>query len=164
MERAQKGDRGAYSELLTSLTPVIRGFVRKRIADESSVDDICQDVLLSIHLARRTYLPSKPFKPWLFTITRRRVIDHQRRRFKRRGRELLDDGAILDLEHAPNQIASMADFIKATEKLPEKKREAIRLVHIEGKSTREAAELLGMNETGLRVMLHRTIKGIKEQL
>ncbi len=164
MKRAQDGDRSAYTELLESLLPALRGFVRKRIVDDSLVEDVCQDILMSIHLARRTYIPTKPFKPWLFTIARRRVIDHQRRKYRLKSREFLDDGSILNLEQSPNPIASMTEFNRVTQKLSQRKREALRLVHLEGKSTKEAAKILGMKETGLRVMLHRTIKQIKEQI
>ncbi len=42
-----------------------------------------QEVLLAVHLKRHTYDPAAPFAPWLFAVTRNKVIDALRRRGRR---------------------------------------------------------------------------------
>jgi thiol:disulfide interchange protein DsbD len=63
MEQAQAGDQLAYTRLLKALVPVIRSQIRKRIADDALVEDVIQDVLLTVHRVRHTYDPSYPFCP-----------------------------------------------------------------------------------------------------
>ncbi len=49
MQRAQTGDRQAYTRLLDELSGVIRAFVRKTLGDVPLVDDCVQESLIAIH-------------------------------------------------------------------------------------------------------------------
>lgn len=79
MEAAQKGDKGAYEDLLSDLLPVLRSYVRRKWRNAADVEDVVQDILLSIHGVRQTYDPRRPFMPWLMTIAKRRLIDAARK-------------------------------------------------------------------------------------
>ena len=74
MAAAQAGDAEAYRRLLRDCLPVIAGMVRAQGVRADAVDDVVQDVLLTIHRARATYDPARPFLPWLRAITQRRAI------------------------------------------------------------------------------------------
>src|SRR5712691_4989973 len=50
-----------------------------------------QDVLLSVHLARATYNPTRPFLPWLLAIVRNRLADAARLHASRSAHEVLVD-------------------------------------------------------------------------
>ena len=52
------------------------------------VEDVVQDVLLTIHRARRTYNPNRSFTAWLRTIAERRAIDLLRRIGRQQAREV----------------------------------------------------------------------------
>src|ERR1051325_3110119 len=77
----QAGDINAYCQLLEEITPRIRQFVRnrRRFLQPDDIEDITQDILLSIHAVRATYDPQRPFMPWLFAIARNRLADRARR-------------------------------------------------------------------------------------
>jgi len=83
MAAAQRGDRHAYERLVADILPALRAFVRRRTGDDVSAEDVVQEVLLSIHRARRTFRPERPFEPWLFAITRNAVRDFQRSSVRR---------------------------------------------------------------------------------
>ncbi|VFS64332.1 RNA polymerase sigma factor [Raoultella planticola] len=75
MAQAQAGDRLAYTRLLKALVPVIRSQIRKRIADDALVEDVIQDVLLTVHRGTpylRSDLPL--FLPWLMAIISARPL------------------------------------------------------------------------------------------
>ena len=80
MALAQEGDKAAYEHLLADILPVLRSFARRRLGDDVAAEDVVQEILLSMHRARRTYRPERPFEPWLFAIARNAVIDFQRAR------------------------------------------------------------------------------------
>ena len=61
MAAAQQGDREPYNRLLQSILPYLRAFVGARLRDPSIAEDVVQNVLLSIHQARHTYRPERPF-------------------------------------------------------------------------------------------------------
>ena len=85
MRAAQQGDAVAYTTLLEAIAPRVRGVVgaRRHFAGEQEVEDLVQDVLLSMHAVRATYDPSRPFGPWLMAIIRNRLADGARRHARR---------------------------------------------------------------------------------
>jgi len=63
MRGAQLGDAAAYRELLEIITVRVRQVVRRRrgFAGPEAVEDLVQDVLLSVHAVRATYDPEVTF-------------------------------------------------------------------------------------------------------
>jgi RNA polymerase sigma factor (sigma-70 family) len=103
MRAAQEGDGGAYLELLRAITPRIRQVVRRQrgFAGGAEVEDLVQDVLLSVHAVRATYDASRPFGPWLSAIVRNRLVDGARRYARIARREVIVediDVTFFDLE------------------------------------------------------------------
>ena len=74
MRAAMTGDAGAYQQFLVSLAPHVRAVARSRCrslgAPEGEVEDIVQEVLLTIHLKRGTWDQSRPIGPWVAAIAR----------------------------------------------------------------------------------------------
>src|ERR1700694_5433634 len=81
MRSAQSGDSDAYAALMQEVAVRVRQIVRHRRAflDHADVEDLVQDVLLSVHAVRATYDATRPFIPWLLAITRHRLADAARR-------------------------------------------------------------------------------------
>ena len=67
MRAAQDGDERAYTRLLNDIAPRLRRLVRSRrpFLQASDIEDLVQEVLLSLHSVRKTYDPERPFMPWL---------------------------------------------------------------------------------------------------
>jgi DNA-directed RNA polymerase specialized sigma24 family protein len=74
MAKAQAGDGIAYQALLRDCIPIIKSIARRRGVSADRIDDVVQDVLLTIHRARQTYDPSRSFTAWLAVIADRRAI------------------------------------------------------------------------------------------
>src|SRR4051794_22583074 len=83
MRAVMAGDAGAYRQLLASLAPRVRAVARSRCrslgAPESDVEDLVQEVLLTIHLKRGTWDQSRAIGPWVAAIARNKLIDVLRR-------------------------------------------------------------------------------------
>jgi RNA polymerase sigma factor (sigma-70 family) len=79
MTAAQAGDSAAYRALLRDCIPIIKSVARRRGVSADHLDDVVQDVLLTVHRARQTYDPSRSFTAWLCVIADRRAIDLLRR-------------------------------------------------------------------------------------
>jgi RNA polymerase sigma factor (sigma-70 family) len=163
MRAAMTGDAGAYRQLLASLTPHVRAVARSRCrrlgAPESEVEDIVQEVLLTIHLKRGTWDQSRPLGPWVAAITRNKLIDILRRR----GRHInvpIED-VIDDLpaeERAPDSSASEIDGLLVH--LKAQQREIVKSISLDGNSIRDTADRLQMTEGAVRVALHRALKAL----
>src|SRR5262245_48128129 len=60
-------------------TPLLQ-FVRRRVADEASAEDIVQDVFLKVHTHIDRLSDTSKLQSWLYQLTRNAVIDYYRRR------------------------------------------------------------------------------------
>ena len=86
MMEAQQGNQKAYAQLLRDITPLIQNFLKGKLSNADDVHDVTQEVLISVHKASKTYDPSRPFKTWLFAITRYRLNDHLRSVYAKRAK------------------------------------------------------------------------------
>jgi RNA polymerase sigma-70 factor, ECF subfamily len=164
MVRAQHGDQRAYEELLRLLAQESRGFVGRRVGWADWTEDVVQDVLLTVHRARPTYDPARPFAPWFYAIINNRLIDALRSRKRVTTREMADDDAIAQ-QPAPSTESGGSDLrealARAVSQLPRVQREVVSLLKYEDLSVREVASRLGMSETAVKTTAHRGYKMLR---
>lgn len=171
MAAAQKGDSAAYAELLRAISPVIRRIVRSQrgFVGQEEVEDLVQEILLSIHKVRASYDPERPFVPWLLAITRNRMADGARRHARYGQREVaFDENDVTFSESAANpefgDLNDVETLRNAVSDLPEGQRRAIELLKLRELSLREAAAITGASEVSLKVATHRAIASLRKSL
>ncbi len=171
MAAAQDGDTGAYQQLLRDIAPLLRRVAARRLykAAAADIEDVVQDVLLSVHAVRHTYDPARPFLPWLMAIQRHRLADWLRRSMRRSANEV----AVASLEETFAERAANTDDEETIDRkevhaavagLPPAQRRAIELLKLKEMSLKEAAQETGMTETALKVATHRGIKALRALL
>ncbi|WP_230353808.1 sigma-70 family RNA polymerase sigma factor [Lelliottia sp. WAP21] len=162
MVSAQAGDREAYTQLLQAIVPVIRAIVRKRVGDSALVDDVIQDVLLSVHRVRHTYDPAFPFLPWLMAITQARTIDALRRRGRYLVRESEEeqatDAALFDGEEHQEKADELALILA---QLPSRQRQIVEHIHLQEMSLAEAALRHNLSISAVKSLLHRALTNLR---
>jgi RNA polymerase sigma-70 factor (ECF subfamily) len=163
MRAAIAGDESAYRKLLSELSQVLRGVVRRGFAGvgvaRDDVEDVVQEVLLAIHLKRHTWDRSMPLGPWVSAIARNKMIDDLRRRGRRQ--EVAVDLSEFEIEGDDQQASIDArDLDRVLDGLSDKNRDIVRSISIDGHSAKEVAERLGMTEVAVRVALHRSLKAL----
>jgi RNA polymerase sigma factor (sigma-70 family) len=168
MRAAQQGDGGAYLELLKAITPRIRQVIRRQrgFAGTAEVEDLVQDVLLSVHTVRATYDPSRPFAPWLLAIVRNRLVDGARRYGRISRREVqVEDLDVTFFSPEPNdsgaELGDAAALREAVRALPDGQRQAIELLKLQELSLKEAAAVSGTSVGALKVATHRAMATLK---
>ncbi len=165
--KAQDGDKAAYNLLLRDIVPYIRNFIGPRLANPDWVDDITQEVLISVHKSLKTYSPDRPFKPWLSTIISFRRTDFLRKHYSaRHDKQTTTDDMSFIREHVTDSpfAGELKDVEKALEEFPEKQRKLFMLMKIEGYTAKEAAKQMDMSVSAVKVSVHRTTKKLKEML
>ena len=169
MVAAQAGDAAAYEKLLLELLPHLRGFVRRRIGDSEALEDVVQNVFVSLHRARHTYRPERPFGPWLHAVARNAVVDHARARTRRRDREVslasegVPEPAADPVEPGTGRELS-PELARALAALPDGQREAVELLQLRGLSVAEAALRVGVSRSALKVRAHRGYRALRARL
>jgi RNA polymerase sigma factor (sigma-70 family) len=171
MRAAQQGDGGAYVQLLRGITPRIRQVVRRQrgFAGVAEVEDLVQDVLLSVHAVRSTYDSARPFEPWLTAIVRNRLVDGARRygRIARREVKVDDFDVTFSEPEAKEESADLGDAAalhQAVRALPEQQRQAIELLKLKELSLKEAAQVSGASIGALKVATHRAMATLRMTL
>jgi RNA polymerase sigma-70 factor (ECF subfamily) len=171
MRAAQAGDSGAYSDLLRTLARLVKEAVRQRFRflQAPDIEDLVQEVLLSLHTARSTYDPSRPFLPWFMAIARNRMADNARRYARRAAHEVHSEQPS---ETFPAGIANTSEseyrdgeaLARAVSELPPGQRQAIELMKLKEMSLKEAAAATGTSIGALKVSVHRGMSALRKAL
>jgi RNA polymerase sigma factor (sigma-70 family) len=170
MAAAQAGDRVAYDSVLRDCVPIVQRIARHQGAAADFLDDVVQDVLVTIHGARATYDPSRSFVAWLTAITQRRTIDILRKRGRRGAREVYAPEAFDTHAGNDNPERDAVRHAEATQlhafvdQLPDGQREAVRTLALEENSLEAASKATGRTKTSLKVNLHRAIKTLRGRM
>lgn len=171
MRSAQDGDTAAYTGLLQEVAPLVRQTIRRRLGalQFQDVEDLVQDVLLSLHAARATYDPARPFLPWLMALVRNRGADGARRYARRTANEVacdpLPETSVEDSTNSPFEgYGDERELAQAMAKLPPGQRRAIELTKLREMSLREASAVSGMSVGALKVAVHRGIGALRKAL
>lgn len=162
MVAALGGDAASYRALLAELAPHLRGYFARR-GGGADAEDLVQETLIAIHTRRASYDPGLPFTAWLHAIARYKLIDHFRRARLRRTLPLEDAGAVLADEDAES-VGARRDVERLLAALPERKRDLVRQVKIEGLSTAEAAARTGLSQSAVKVGIHRALKTLSAMI
>ena len=176
MARYARGDDAAFAVVYDALAPRLYAFLLRQTRAVDRAEDVLQQTFLQMHRARGHFVPGAEVTPWAFAIARRLVID----RFRRGKREVLaspraDDEhgadssrsgseAVADGPRADDlvQAQELADAIRRElAKLPEGQRVAFELVKQEGLSLAEAAQVLGVTVTAVKLRAHRAYEALR---
>lgn len=171
MRAAQAGDAAAYLTLLQEIAPRVRQTILRRRGPTAAagVEDLVQDVLLSVHVARASYDPYRPFLPWLLAIVRNRLADGARRYARQAAHEVqvedLDLACGVRGTNAPSEPLDGGQALRAAvEALPRRQRQAVELLKLRDLSLKEAAAATGMSVGALKVATHRAMAALRRVL
>lgn len=154
---ATETDASAFEALLAAH----RGIVLKvaasysRTADERS--DLAQEIALQLWRGWPQYDPERRFSTWMYRVALNVAISHQRDARRRREHEPLDpahDGLVGDRDVDAETRERQAIVQRAMAALGSLDR-ALLLLHLEGCSHREAAEVFGTTEGNVATRLGR---------
>lgn len=161
MIAANRGDQRSYARLLTAITPVVRGIVRARGGSlgPEGCEDVVQEVLLTVHLKRQTWREDAPLRPWLYAVTRHKVVDAFRARGHRIELDVDDFAETLPAPEGEDPFEAR-DMARVIDRLEPRAAQIVRAIGIDGASAAEAGASLGMTEGAVRVALHRALKSL----
>lgn len=148
----------------TDVAERLRPFVAHRVP-ASEIDDVVQDVLVRMHRGLPDLRDDDRFSAWMFQVARNAIADAGRKQ----ARAPIGD---LDLDATPAPPTADNDREAATAlagcvslfvaQLPSPYRQAITLVELEGKTAREAAEMVGISVSGMKSRVQRGRAQLRE--
>lgn len=172
IEQVLSGNSALFELLMRRYNERVYRAVRSIVRDEEEVEDVMQQAYVNAFTHLRQFHGSARFSTWLTRI----AINEALARVRRRGRyEVFDEGGP-DVEpfatHSPDGNPERQAFSQelrgllewAIDRLPNGMREVFVLRDVEGMSTLEAAECLGVSEDVVKTRLSRGRALLRQQL
>ncbi len=121
------------------VTGTVRAFVRRSLLDESAVDDVVQDTLVSVAGSLASFAGGSKVTTWVHQIAQRRVVDHLRRL---RSTDPLPEDDMAPSARISSMIATRATVQHAVAALPVLYQEPVRMRDMDGLDYAEIARRL----------------------
>jgi RNA polymerase sigma-70 factor, ECF subfamily len=164
IERARAGDEDAFAELVAAHADRVYGALRRFGLDASEADEVSQEVFLRAWRGLGRFQGRARLATWLYRIAFNEAQRHLARRRpppvepdteREDPVESLPEASQLGPEARALDHELEAILEEALAQLPDDWRAAVVLRDIEGLSTREAAEVVGLRPAAFKSRLHR---------
>jgi RNA polymerase sigma-70 factor, ECF subfamily len=177
VERAQRGDKQAFSLLVEKYQRKLARLLSRFIRDPAEVEDVTQEAFIKAYRALPAFRGDSAFYTWLYRIginTAKNYLMALGRRaptsteVEAEEAEGFDEGEQLRDINTPESLLlsnEIAETVNATiEKLPEELRKAIQMREIEGMSYEDIAQAMDCPIGTVRSRIFRAREAIAEQL
>jgi RNA polymerase sigma-70 factor, ECF subfamily len=156
-------DEADWDALYAEQLPRVYNFFRYRVGHGPEAEDLTSVTFEKAWRARHRYRRDlAAFSTWLLTIARNVAIDHYRRT---RAQAPLEEAEEVAAGASPEDLAvRRSDCERLTcllERLPAQKRELLALKYGAGMTNRAIARLMGLSESNVGTLLHRTIQELR---
>ena len=164
---AHDGSHRTFETLYRQISPRLHGYLRT--AEPAEAEDLAADVWLAIAGQLDTFVGDENgFQALVFTIARRRVTDHRRRRHRRRT-DLVGNETLADHQGADQPESQVIDSLNSREtvealvrRLPAAQADVIRLRVLAGLTVDEASVVLERSPGAVRILHHRALKRLRD--
>lgn len=178
MLRAQRGDLGAFEQLVERHRQAVLNFVQRTLHDADEAEDLAQQTFVQVWKAAARYRPTARFSTWLFTIARNLCLNELRRR----GRHPADslDAPIetatgpIERDYPDRRETEVSEQVLLTElsvrieealaALPESQRSALLLFREQELAYEDIAQVLGVSVSATKSLMHRARETLRRRL
>jgi RNA polymerase sigma-70 factor (ECF subfamily) len=163
--QTQAGSMDAFEDLVSRYERRIYAFVMQSCRNATDAAELTQETFVKAYQAISQFDSKRTFAPWLFTIARRKCVDHFR------AIRPISNDSPLDLldTNDPAELLAHQDerqhlWNLARRLLPESQFDALWLHYVEDMNLAEVARVLHRPQTYLKVLLFRARKTLAERL
>ena len=149
-----------YNECVTTYADNVYRFILKNIRHEEDARDVVQTAFEKMW-RNREEVDARKSKSYLFTVAYHQMIDHIRKVKRIQLKEEFNDA--IQVQNRPvNNLKKVLE--EALGRLNETQRSLVLLKDYEGYSYDEIGKITGLNESQVKVYLHRARVQLKEYL
>ncbi len=158
MSLFQAGDAMAFHYLIERHKGLIRLQVRKFFGANGDVEDITQDICLSLWQNRMSWKPGMAkFSTWLFRVTANRCIDLLRQK-----KEIVTDNnfehvtsGIISAEERVSESQTSVQLLKLLAELPVQQSIALKMFYYEDADIGQICQKMALSDQAVRSLLKR---------
>jgi RNA polymerase sigma factor (sigma-70 family) len=166
------------ARVVSATQPGLRSFIRRRVPDESDVEDLLQEVFYELVVAYRLLMPIDYVTGWLYRVARNRITDL----FRKKKPQNFSDAAAIDDEGEGLQIEDLlpsredgpdALYVRtllleelelALSQLPGEQREVFVAHEFEGTSFKELSAETGVSVNTLLSRKRYAVLALRQRL
>jgi RNA polymerase sigma-70 factor (ECF subfamily) len=170
VRNAQEGDAASMAGLYELFYDKIFRYVLFKTGDRSDAEDIAEEVFLRMLESIRSFKwQGPPFSSWLFRIAHNLVVDHFRRRARRKTTSLEEASRVVgadshDVDGQLDVKLSVQQVYGAMEGLTKLQREVLSLRFAAGLSVLETARSMGKKENAVKALQHAAVGKLRTML
>jgi len=173
LERYKEGDEAAFREIVSRYRNSLYAFLKQFLNQADLVEDVFQETFLQLFTSRDSFDPSRPLRPWLFTIAANKAKDALRKSqrtsavpigtiaesddmsFDEVLNALTSDTAVPYDEVERSETAERVSEVIAN--MPENLREILILAYFQRLSYKHMAQVLGIPIGTVKSRLHTAV-------
>jgi RNA polymerase sigma-70 factor (ECF subfamily) len=171
LERTRDGDASAFAVLWRDYQPALLRYLR--VTTREAAEDVASETWASVTASIAKFDGDETaFRAWLFTVARRRAIDHFRNEARRPS--VATDPVVLgaapvaarDDDPADATVSTLAleSALELIADLPLAQREAVMLRAIAGLDVAHVAAIMNKRPGTVRVLAHRGLRTLARRL
>ena len=141
-----------------------------RVGNHHDAEDLTEQTFLQAyrHFERaQRESNGRPLRPWLIRIAHNLAANYYRDR-SRKPQTPIDDAGVLSSPHSTEALVEgreeLREVMEGLTHLPDDRREALIMRFALGMDNREIARALGRTDGATKVLIHRAIKQLQEQM
>ena len=171
IQRARQGETAALGSLLAEVGPVVAQWAMARTGDSDEAADLAQEVLILMTRKLASFRGDSRFLTWLFTVTRNQAIERHRslarreRKMERLTSHMAKDNPVprgpeseIDGARIRNVVGS---FLR---ELPQRQREVFQMAEIQGLTSPEIGQILGLEPGSVRAALFKARRTLRRRI
>jgi RNA polymerase sigma-70 factor (ECF subfamily) len=162
----QQGDAAAFDMLVRRHMQRAFGVAYRLLGQREDAEDLVQETFLAALQKIDSFDTGREFSPWFYRILVNRCLNARKSRSRRSTVEL--PGDVVSAMPSPLVETERSELRRllasAMEALPEKQRTIVSMFDLEGFSSPEIAEVLGISDGTVRWHLHQARRVLRDTL
>ncbi|MBQ8043135.1 MAG: RNA polymerase sigma factor [Clostridia bacterium] len=164
LEKARKGDKKAFEEIINSIYKRLYVIAKARLMDEQDAQDIVWESITTAYTKMRFLRDLNKFNAWITKIVINncnRIIRSRKIKEVALEYEKIENNFVLDSEYL--NIEDSIDFFELLSILNYEERTIMAMYYSEEYTTKEIANILKLNESTVRSKINRAKQKIKSK-
>ena len=164
VHRCQDGERAAFEELFEMYQPRLKYYVRRLDSGGANIDDILQDVWLTVFRKIHKLKDAQIFAVWLYRIARNKVYDGFRRKERSVRLPEEDQFPVSGGDEAVFEANDAEKLHRALNELKPYHREVLTLSFVEQMPYQSIADVVGCSIGTVRSRIFYAKQSLREEM
>jgi RNA polymerase sigma-70 factor (ECF subfamily) len=161
--RCQLGEREAFDALIRRWAEPLRRYVARVAGDAQAAEELVQEIWLRVVQGIGRLQDPLKFRPWLFGIAHRRLMDELRGRYAPQAAEVELDALAAEAPDADRELVAR-ELERGLARLPAGERDVLSLFYLEELSLADVAQVLAVPVGTVKSRLFRARQLLRHQL